>query len=112
MAYLDGEVNSFRDQDVRRCMHRLKALAEKTGAAVLIVRHLNKQSKGPALYRGGGSIGIIGAVRSALLVGRDPADETRRVLASNKCNLAAKPRSLLYTIEPHEKVSRIVWLGE
>jgi hypothetical protein len=112
MAYLAGEVNAHRDQDVRRAMHRLKMLAEKTGVGIVIVRHLNKQSKGPALYRGGGSIGIIGAVRSGLLVGRDPADETRRVLASNKCNLAAKPRSLAYDIEPHDDVSRVRWLGE
>lgn len=88
MAYLDGELNAHKDQDVRRCLHRLKMLAEKTGAAVLLVRHLNKLNGGPALYRGGGSIGIAGAARSALLVGRNPAASNQLVLAAAKCNLA------------------------
>jgi hypothetical protein len=100
MAYLDGNISSFKDQDVRRCMHRLTLLAHKTGAAILVIRHLNKLVGGPALYRGGGSIGIIGAVRSALLVGRDPTDSSRCVLASNKSNLGPAPKSRLYTMTP------------
>ncbi len=76
------------------------------------MRHLNKLNGGPALYRGGGSIGIIGAVRSALLVGRNPADPHQCVLAPSKCNLAAAPRSLLYSHEPVGDVARIGWAGE
>jgi hypothetical protein len=58
---------------------------------VVVIRHLNKTTGGPALYRGGGSIGIIGAARIALLVGRDPADEARNVLAAIKTNIGPKP---------------------
>ena len=35
--------------------------AEQTGAAVLVLRHLNKLGGGPALYRGTGSIAILAA---------------------------------------------------
>jgi len=112
MAYLDPEINSYRDQDVRRAMHRLKLLAERTGVAVLVVRHLNKATGGPALYRGGGSIGLVGAARSALVVGTDPQDAARRILAPNKCNLAAPPASLTFGVEACADTSRIVWLGE
>jgi hypothetical protein len=112
MAFLDGELDAHRDQDVRRCMHQLKLLAEKFNVAIVIIRHLNKLNGGPALYRGGGSIGITGAVRAALVVGKNPNNEQQRVLAPVKCNLAAKPKSLLYSIEPFKEVSRLGWMGE
>jgi hypothetical protein len=107
MAFLTGKLDAHRDQDVRRCMHRLKMVAERTRAAFLVIRHLNKLIGGPALYRGGGSIGIIGAVRSALVVGRNPADPSQCVLAPSKCNLARMPRALTYTLETVADVSRI-----
>jgi hypothetical protein len=112
MAFLDADLDAHRDQDVRRCMHRLKLLAEKCNVAILLIRHLNKLIGGPALYRGGGSIGITGAVRSALLVGKNPSEEQQCVLAPVKCNLAAKPKSLLYAVETEGETSRIGWLGE
>lgn len=118
MAYLSSKTNAHRDQDVRRALARMADLAEETGAAILVIRHLNKMSGGSALYRGGGSIGIIGAARSGLLVGRDPGQEENgegRVLASTKCNLAAKPESLSFHLEAAEvngiPTSRIVWDG-
>lgn len=112
MAYLAADVNSHRDQDVRRTLAPLSALAERTGAAVLVVRHLNKGS-GPALYRGGGSIGIIGAARAALLVAPDPEDETRRILAVSKSNLGALPPALAYRVEGDAATgaARIAWEG-
>ncbi|PYT27617.1 MAG: hypothetical protein DMG58_20015 [Acidobacteria bacterium] len=68
MAFLASATNSFRDQDIRRALAPLATMSQRTRAAVLVVRHLNKNSEGNALYRGGGSIGIIGAARSGLLV--------------------------------------------
>jgi hypothetical protein len=109
MAFLSGSVDAHRDQDVRRVLYQFRLLAERTGCAVLVVRHLNKLSGGPALYRGGGSIGITGAARSALIVGRDPQDPKRRVLASNKLNLGPTPKSRVYSLEPAGQVARIAW---
>jgi hypothetical protein len=110
MAYLDSEINAHVDADVRRAMHQLKLLAERTGAAILVIRHLNKLDGSPALYRGGGSIGIIGACRSALVVGRHPGKPDTYVLAVNKCNLAARAASLTYSLEPAAgDVCRIAW---
>lgn len=112
MAYLGGEVDAHKDTDVRRVLHAMKRLAERTMVAVLIVRHLNKLIGGPAVYRGGGSIGIIGATRSAMVVGRDPTDPHRCVLAPVKCNLCRMPQALAYSHEPVGDVSRIGWAGE
>jgi hypothetical protein len=113
MAFLAGTTNSFRDQDVRRALAPLAAMAERTGAAALIVRHLNKNLEGSPLYRGGGSIGIIGAARSGLLVARDPDDETwqGRVLACTKSNLGPSTISLGYSIQPHGASIRVCWSG-
>src|ERR687890_334782 len=84
MAFLSGNTNSHKDQDVRRALAPLAKLAERTGAAILIVRHLNKASGGETTHRGGGSIGIIGAARSGLVVAEDPEDPEWRGLFAHK----------------------------
>lgn len=111
MAYLGGDVNSHRDQDVRRALAPLAAMADRLRVAVLVIRHLNKSSGGPAIYRGGGSIGLAGAARIVLAVGTDPEDETRRVLAPVKANLSAPSPSLAYRLVEAPGAVRIEWLG-
>ena len=118
LAYLGGEVDAHRDQDVRRALAPLAALAERQSVAVVVVRHLNKAGGASAIYRGGGSIGIIGAARSGLLVAKDPDDPDARVLASVKNNLAREPASLSFRMEQAPAgttsgpVARIAWIGE
>lgn len=114
VAYLGQDVNAHKDQDVRRALAPLAAMAERTGAAVLVIRHLNKRSGEAAIYRGGGSIGIIGAARSALLLAKDPTDDTNtfRVLASTKCNIAKPPPSLRFTLaERPNDMTVVEWHG-
>jgi hypothetical protein len=112
MAFLSGDVNSHRDQDVRKALAPLAKLAEETGAAIVVVRHLNKTTGGSPLYRGGGSIGIVGQARSALLVAKHPEDDQRRVLAPVKSNLAAPAPSLVYALrEATNGAVRVEWKG-
>lgn len=114
MAHLGGETNSYRDQDVRRALAPVSEFAERCGLAVVVVRHLNKTSSGSPLYRGGGSIGIIGAARVGLLVGGDPHDTDRLVLASTKNNLARMPQSLAFRVvsaPADPETSTIMWEG-
>lgn len=97
MAFLSSKVDSHKDQEIRRVMGGLARIAASTGAAILIVNHMNKASGGPALYRGAGSIGIIGSARSALLFAKDPEDKGEtglRILAPLKSNLGPAPTSL------------------
>jgi hypothetical protein len=114
MAYLGSETNSYRDQDVRGVLAPLARLAERYGVTIVVVRHLSKGQSANVLHRGGGSIGIIGAARVALMVGHDPdePDGPRRILAVSKSNLAAFPPAMAYHMEQAENgVARIVWEG-
>jgi hypothetical protein len=104
-AHLTATINSWNDQSVRRALAPLHALAVEHRCAVLVVGHLNKGSGSHALYRIGGSIGFAGAVRSAILLTRDPDDpdgETgnRRLLVHVKCNLGPLGETIAYEVEP------------
>ncbi len=113
MAFLPGKVDSHRDQDIRGVLSTLSALTERTGCVMVLLRHLNKASGSSPLYRGGGSIGIIGAARAAMLAAVDPEDDTRRVLAATKSNLAATPPALAYRLvdSTEHGCARVQWEG-
>jgi len=114
MAYLPSGSDAHKDQDVRAILSRLTRLAEETGCTVVLIRHLNKSTGRDPLYRGGGSIGIVGAGRLALLVAADPDDEGRRVLAAMKSNLGPLPEAMAYrlaTADGGYDVARVEWEG-
>ena len=114
MAFLGSRTDSYRDQDVRAALTPLVKMAERTGCAVICLRHLSKTGGANALYRGGGSIGIIGAARAGLLVARDPEDDERRILAVTKNNLAAPVPALAFRLVPDEEhgCARVAWDGQ
>ncbi len=111
MAYLTGADASV-DQEVRRALFKLSRLAERRECAVVCLRHLSKVGGDKAVYRGGGSIGIVAAARSGLVVAADPDEPGRRILAAAKCNLALPPRPLRFALEAADGVCRVRWLGE
>lgn len=114
MAYLPHGTDSHKDQDIRVVLSQLAALADRTGCTVLLLRHLNKASGRDPLYRGGGSIGIVGAARAGLLVAPDPDNPELRVLASVKSNLGPPPESLAYRLigAGEYGVARVQWEGQ
>jgi RecA-family ATPase len=113
MAVLGRSIDSSRDQDVREVLTPLAQVAERTGCAILIIRHLNKGSSDNILYRGAGSIGIIAVARIGLLVAHDPDDEQKRVFATIKNNLSKIAPNLSYQIDENEHgAPYIQWLGE
>lgn len=113
-AFLSETISSHNDASVRRAMTPLTEMAQKTGAAVLMIRHLNKSGDMKAMYRGGGSIAFIGAARSGLVVDRHPDDpQNLRVLAQVKANLAKNHRpSIVYHVEGWEddpNIPKVQW---
>lgn len=113
MAFLPGKVDSHKDQDIRAVLSRLTRVGEQTGCTFVLLRHLTKGGGGTPMYRGGGSIGIIGAARAGFVVARDPEDPDTRVIACVKSNLAREPESLSYRLEetPGMSVAHVVWTG-
>ena len=113
LAFISSNVWSVNDQKVRGALAPLARVAEKTRAAMVLVRHLTKWGGGQrAIYRGSGSIGIIGAARTAFLVGRDPEQPEMRVLACTKNNLGAPPASLGFRVVADSGAPpRIEWAG-
>ena len=116
MAFMPAGSDSHSDQSVRGVLAPLAKLADDTGCTILMLRHLNKGTA-KALYRGGGSIAIVGAARVGLLAAPDPDDETgdRRALASMKNNLAPTPPTLTYRLVDAStadySVARVAWSG-
>jgi hypothetical protein len=97
-AHLPENINSWHDQSVRRALAPLHRSAEERACAIVVVAHLNKGAGQDPLYRTGGSIGLPAAVRSALLLARDPGDPegergSQRVLAHIKCNVGPQSGS-------------------
>jgi hypothetical protein len=112
MAFLDDRVLYGSDQSVRRALNPLIQLAERHRCALLMHRHLNKQSAGKALYRGLGSIAFVAAARIAMVVGRDPSDPGRCVLAQVRNSAAPIQPSLAYQITGGAGVPpSLNWLG-
>jgi len=89
------------DQEVRRALHPLKALAERLRCTVLWLRHLT----------GRGRRTTLGPARSGLMVGRDPNDAGRFVLGHRRNNLGERQTSLTYRLEKVVECGccRIVW---
>ncbi|MDP9456059.1 MAG: AAA family ATPase [Actinomycetota bacterium] len=109
-AFMQGDPN--KDSDVRKALTPLSKMAERTGVAIVVVRYFNKNVDTNALYRGGGSIGIVGAARSAMAVALHPDDEDQRVLVPQKGNLSKKAPAITYIIVEAENGYPCIEWGE
>jgi hypothetical protein len=115
VAFLAG-VDVNRDQDIRQVLLQLSHVAAQQNCTVAGVRHLNKGESPRAVYRGAGSIGVIGHARTGLIVAQAPDNDSERILAVAKSNLATPPTSLRFAIAAHDTgcpdaSCRIRWLG-
>jgi AAA domain len=110
VAFLDEHFSVNCDQVVRRALQPLADLNRATSSTSIMVRHLNKNVGQRALYRGGGSIGVIGTARSGLLAARHPHQADCYILTANKMNLSEKPPAMLYQIVPGAP-AKVEWLG-
>ncbi|MBM3981634.1 MAG: AAA family ATPase [Planctomycetes bacterium] len=94
MAFLSPSAVANADQGARLALSPLAQLAARTGAAVVLVRHLRKSGGANAIYRGSGSVGIVGAARTGLMIARHPDDPDLRVLTQSKTNIGPVGPSL------------------
>jgi hypothetical protein len=109
-AYLAG-TDDHRNAELRSVLSPLKAVAERTNAAVELISHLNKAAGTNGKHRVTGSIAYVGACRANFLFVRDRDDPTgRRVLMlANGCNLAGEVPTLAYRIEDRGDGPAVEW---
>jgi hypothetical protein len=112
LDFLDANVNPNSDRSSRKALAPLVRLMARRSCVPLMHRHLNKSTSKRALYRGRGAIGLVAACRTAWVVGRDPVDAGRCVLAQVKNNRAPLQPSLSYTVQAESSgAPRLCWLG-
>ena len=112
-AVLNPRLQSKNDQDTRQALTPLKAIAEKTQTAILVIRHFNKTGSNDPLKRGAGNMGIQGAYRSTMTIFPMLDNEDNHVLALIKHNLTNRSiPNLRYTIESNSNGRPVMkWLG-
>ena len=96
-AYI-GDCQLNAANEVRPRFNYLINIAKATGTAIVIINHLNKMSGTKAIYRTPGSIDVVGAVRSALLIGRSKENDNERIMVQQKSNLAPTGSAIIFSI--------------
>lgn len=89
-AYLGAKMDMNRANEARDMTKHLGQVAERTGCAIVLIGHMNKNAGGKVAYRGMGSIDFFAVARSVLLVGRVKGRENRRAMIQIKNNLAER----------------------
>ncbi len=108
-GYLGPNIDMNQANKTRPVLTGILRLAEEFDCAVVIIRHLNKQSTGKASYRGMGSIDFTAAARTVLLIGKDPGNEQRRVIVPTKCNISFEGVTVAFELDKEKGFS---WLGK
>jgi hypothetical protein len=118
-AFLDRGLRSNTEEDIRRFLAPLRALAEELRAVVLVLAHLNKDATRGARQRVMGGVAWVNAPRQVLMVGPPPGEDPRetgeRLVAVEKNNLGVYPPAVAFRLAPAtDEPSRAVvaWGGE
>ena len=110
-AYL-GRGAVVGDAEVHDVLASLAVVAERWGAAVLAVSHLNKKAAASVLHRTAGSMSFVSAARTVWAVASDLDDAERHFLLPVKSNLWARAGGLAYRIvgsPEHGSAPRVAW---
>lgn len=115
MTYMGG-ADIHNAGDTAQIMSWFRRLASRYGCGVVVLRHLKKDTKGSALYRGTGSIAFVGMARSVITVGYHPEDKDIRVAALTKAsNIKRDQKVATFEIESlpdtlsEQDRSHLVW---
>lgn len=109
-SYIGDGVNMNLANECRVKFNNLIQVAKETNCAIVIIGHLNKAQGTKAINRTNGSMDIVGAVRSALIITK--IDEKNRpndrILVMQKNNLAPTGKAIVFSIED----GKVIWLEE
>lgn len=107
-AYLGGNLDMHRANEIRPVLSRLMGVAQRTGCAIVLIGHMNKSQGNKSTYRGLGSIDIQAAARSVLIIGRSKEDKALRIMAQDKGSLACDGKSIAFRLDGEQGV---IWEG-
>ena len=96
-AYL-GSKDSYKDAEIRGILSPLAALAERHRVAIVGILHLTKAAQRRLLLPAQGSVAFVAQARTVLVIGTDPDQPGRRLLASIKNNLGPTAPALAFRI--------------
>ena len=96
-AYI-GECGLNQANEVRPQFNHLIKAAREKGCAIVIVDHMNKASQSKAIYRTPGTIDVVGAARSSLIIGRHPELDDVRIMVQQKSNLAPTGNAISFSV--------------
>ncbi len=116
VSFISDKVKPNDESAVRRLLQPLVDMADRTGAAIVGIMHLNKKPDLEAIQRVGGAMAFVGMVRSVLYVEWNEKRHTF-TLSTLKLNVAKKPPALSYCIEDAHPdtgsdVGKLVWSEE
>ena len=97
-AFLTPRQDISSTKYMRPILRDLGNVAARTGAAIVIIGHMNKGEKSKSIYRGLGSIDITAAARSVLLIGKRKDDPNTRFMTQIKNNLSTFGKAVSFTI--------------
>lgn len=99
------------ERSVRAAIDPLVSLAREADLALLLVRHIGRTAR-TALYAGAGSIALTGEARSEMMIGTDPANPDRKVLAHQKTNNNGPlQESISFRLKQSGPATTLEWLG-
>lgn len=94
-----GKADTHKSSETQQAMGTFVQIAKRFDCAVLVLRHLTKDSGKKALYRGQGSIAFTGMARIVMTVGVHPDDSEVRVMAVTKINVTKPPKAMTFMIQ-------------
>ncbi len=108
-AYLGTQADLTMMTKARKLMRRLSSWATINRCAIVLISHLNKSEGKRDLYRSLGSIDVVAAARSVIMVERDPEDWDLRIVRQVKNNLAPVGDDLVFSLT---KKDGFKWVGK
>jgi hypothetical protein len=105
-----GAYNLYREEAVRQLLSPFAKMAARYNIAVINVLHLNKYANKPIRQRILGSVALVNASRSVLIVAKDR--NGRRFVTMEKANLWPQRRTVAFRLVTHDGQPRVEWDAE
>ncbi|MGY2849315.1 hypothetical protein ACVIWU_000801 [Bradyrhizobium sp. USDA 4509] len=103
-----GDLNLYREDQVREFLQPIAQLASRYGIAVINVLHLVKDVRKKPRQRILGSVGLVNVSRSVLMVGSGNGTG-RRFLMMEKANLWHEKKAVAFAMSNYEGQPTIEW---